>query len=65
MQQLDPHKIYTTAELKEHCLHNSVRMGDVVFDVSGKSNKYGSIMQKVKGGYRLYCDLVKCYEANF
>ena len=25
----------------------------------------GSIMQKVKGGYRLYCDLVKCYEANF
>jgi hypothetical protein len=65
MQQLDPNKLYTTAELKEHCLHNSIRMIDIVMDKSGKSNKYGSIMQKTNGGYKLYPELINHYNKFF
>ena len=65
MANLDPGKLYTTAELKEHCLHNSIRMSDVVLDTSGKSNKYGSVMKKTMGGYQMYNELVSSYENWF
>ena len=65
MSNIDPNKLYTTAELKEQCLHNSIRLVDVVIDTTGKSNKYGSIMKRVKGGYKMYEELVSVYEKYF
>jgi hypothetical protein len=65
MQQLDPDKLYNTRELKECCLHNSIRLGDIVYDESGKSNKYGSIMEKKSGGFMMYEELVMCYKKYF
>jgi hypothetical protein len=65
MSNIDPNKLYTTAELKEHCLHNSIRISDIIVDVTGKSHKYGNIMKRVSGGYKMYEELVGIYEKFF
>jgi hypothetical protein len=65
MQQLDPDKMYTSRDLKESCLHNSIRLCDIVADESGKSNKYGSIMEKKSGGFMMYKELVESYKNFF
>jgi hypothetical protein len=65
MASLDPDKIYTKSEMKELCLHNNIRMGDVVIDKSGKSNKYGSIISCTSRKYVLYPELVNSYKLNF
>ena len=65
MHKVDPDKIYTSAEITEHCLHEGIRLNDVVPDKSGKSNKYGSIFRCVKGGYKMYDELVNDYKKYF
>ena len=65
MHKVDPDKIYTSAEITEHCLHEGIRLNDVVPDKSGKSNKYGSIFKCVKGGYKMYGELVTDYKKFF
>jgi hypothetical protein len=65
MESLDPDKFYTKSEMKELCLHNGIRLGDVMIDKTGKSNKYGSIIIRLSGKYILYPELVESYKLNF
>lgn len=65
MHNLDPEKIYTKAMMTELCVHNNIRVGDVVTDKSGKSNKYGSIIKCSSSKYILYPELVTAYKLNF
>lgn len=65
MHQIDPDKVYTKLEIQESCTFYGVRMTDIMYS-KGKSNKYGSIFEKVKKDrYRMYPDLVESYKANF
>jgi hypothetical protein len=65
MHKVDPDKTYTTSEIKEHCLHEGIRLNDVVSDASGRSHKYGSIFRREKGGYKMYAELVTDYKKYF
>ena len=66
MYELDPDKSYSRAEIDELCLHCNVRLGDVIIDKTGKSNKYGSIIEEIGMGIcRLYPDLIASYKLCF
>lgn len=65
MASLDPDRVYNKKEMKELCLHNNIKIRDVVFDNSNVSNKYGSIIRCSSGKYRLYPELVNPYKLNF
>jgi hypothetical protein len=65
MHNLDPNKIYSKSEIMELCQHTNIRLGDVVIDKSGKSNKYGSIIYRSSHQYRLYPELVESYKLHF
>jgi len=65
MQGLDPNKIYKKHEIDEHCLHNNIRLSDVTFDKSGKSNKYGDIIKVSGYNYCLHPCLIEQYVRCF
>ena len=65
MNNLDPEKTYMKSEMNELCVHNNVRMGDVIDDNTGKSNKYGGIIRRLSGKYELHPELVTSFKLNF
>jgi len=66
MQNLDPDKIYSKFDISEFCIHNNIRKGDVMSNETGRSNKYGNIIQKLNNNkFRLYPELVTSYKLFF
>lgn len=65
MHNLDPDKTYTKYEISELCLNTGIRIADVVSDKTGKSHKYGDILNKNGMTYCLRSELVEAYKHYF
>ena len=65
MKELDPHKIYTKAEIDEYCLEKGINRLRQVMIYQGTTGHGFIIRMNKNGSYQLYPKLVKEFKKYF
>lgn len=65
MKNLDPRKIYTETEMREHIAEVDIKQIAHLLNIKTGTNGFGTILKKVNNTYQLYPELIKAFEENF